>query len=170
MGIPPYRGRFCHGHHSGELVAYALRDIRDDVSDTDKKYKLTPGFDKDAVLYNLYNIKDMLKDKPLIIVEGFKSVWRFYEYGIYNVAAAIGACITPGQLSCIYTHAHKGAILMFDNDKAGVAGTVGAIKNLFAKVNPLIPVFITEVDSSGKGLDPSDLSKEQVYSYLKGII
>lgn len=155
---------------TGELVAYSMRDIRDDVSDSDKKYKITPGFDKDLVLYNLYNIKDVLKYKPVIIVEGFKSVWRLYEYGVKNVVAVMGSSITSGQINLLYTYAHKGCITMFDNDIAGVKGTIKAVKELNNKFNLVAPIFITEVDKEGKGLDPSDLSKEQVYNYLQGLL
>ena len=75
----------------GTLVAYSFRDIRGKVKDDDFKYILSKNFNKDFVLYNLNNARDYLKDKPIIIVEGFKSVWRLYEYEIYNVVAAMGS-------------------------------------------------------------------------------
>ncbi|HLD90902.1 MAG TPA: toprim domain-containing protein [Patescibacteria group bacterium] len=152
----------------GYLVAYSLRDIRDDVSDNKKKYRLTPDFDKDSVLYNLNNIKDLLLIKPLILVEGFKSVWRLYEYGIHNVAAVIGSSVTIGQLNLIMSFAYQGCVLFFDNDPAGILCTSKACEDLNGKIK-VIPQFITEIDEKGKGLDPSDLTKEQVHTYLNGL-
>lgn len=152
----------------GELVAYSLRDIRDDVSDNDKKYKLTPGFNKDSVLYNLWNIRDILSEKPMIVVEGFKSVWRLHEYGIYNVVAIMGSSITPGQINLILSFAYKGCVLFLDNDTPGIIGTVKASEDLGRKIK-VVPQFILETDAEGNGLDPSDLTRQEVYNYLKGL-
>lgn len=150
---------------SGELVAYSLRDIREKVDDEDSKYILTPGFDKDMCLYNLERAQEYTEDWPLILVEGFKSVWRLHEYGIKNVVAVMGSGITEGQQSLLCMFAFKGAVLMFDNDQAGVKGTIKAMSDLGDKMD-IKPVFIQEVDENGKGLDPADLTKEQVYDYL----
>jgi hypothetical protein len=55
---------------------------------------------------------------------------------------------------------------MFDNDVAGVRGTLEAVSSLSDKMK-VIPVFITEVDEkTGKGLDPADLDRETIYKYL----
>lgn len=151
-----------------QLVAYSLRDIRTNVS-SDQKYKLTPGFDKDKVLYNLCNCKELLSNKPLIIVEGFKSVWRLYELGIYNVVACMGSSITTGQAQLLFTHANNGAVLFLDNDLAGATGIGKAYELLKGKLDVSMEV-ITEVDKDGKGLDPADLNKEQIFYYLKNYI
>lgn len=146
----------------GKLVAYSARDIRPDA-DYESKYWITPGLDKDKVLYNLNNIIPV--DHTLIIVEGFKSVWRLYDYGIKNVVAAIGSKLTQGQRNLLCSHALHGAVILFDNDEAGVLGTVDAYENLKDKLD-VYPIFITEVDENDKGLDPADLDKDTVYDYL----
>lgn len=148
----------------GELVAYSLRDIRDNADD-DFKYILTPGFDKQNCLYNLDKAQEYTESMPLIVVEGFKSVWRLYELGIRNVVATMGAGITEGQEALLCTYAFKGAVVMFDNDAAGVTSTIKAMEALKGKLD-VVPVFIQEVDERGKGLDPADLTEEQVYDYL----
>jgi hypothetical protein len=147
-----------------ELIAYSLRDTRDNVDD-DFKYILTPGFNKQGCLYNLNNAQEHGSDLPLIVVEGFKSVWRLHEYGIKNVVATMGAGITEGQQFLLCLYAMKGAVAFFDNDTAGVEGTTSACKDLAGRLD-VRPVFIQEVDENGKGLDPADLTKEQVYEYL----
>jgi DNA primase len=150
----------------GKLVAYSLRDIRPDADD-ESKYILTPGFDKDNVLYNLHRIVPV--DKPIIVVEGFKSVWRLWSYGIETVVAVMGSKVTQGQRSLLYSHALHGVVIFFDNDEPGVLGTVDAFESLKSKID-VSSVFITEVDENGKGLDPADLDQETVYGYLKGWI
>jgi DNA primase len=154
---------------NGRLVAYSLRDTRRDVSDDDFKYVLTSGFDKNSVIYNLDKAKKFVGTKPLIIVEGFKSVWRLYDYGIENVVAIMGSTVTPGQVNLLCQYALSGIVIMFDNDVAGVSGETQAYKDLKNKLDINI-VFITETDERGKGLDPSDLSKEKIDNYLKNYI
>lgn len=146
------------------LLAYSLRDIRSNVDD-EFKYILTPGFDKDRCLYNLNRAHEYGDRLPLIVVEGFKSVWRLYEYGIYNVVCCMGSGITIGQQQLLCIYALKGVVTFFDNDEAGVKGTNSAIGDLGDKLD-VRPVFIQEVDENGKGLDPADLTKEQVHEYL----
>lgn len=154
----------------GDLVAYSLRDIRDD-GNGDFKYIITKGFYKDSVLYNLNNARHLCNNKPLIIVEGFKSVWRLYEYGIENVVCVMGSCITSGQLALLNVYATGGVVIMFDNDSAGVTGCVKAVSDLREEMPDvdIIPIFMTETDDGGKGLDPSDLSKDTIYNYLGSV-
>jgi DNA primase len=156
-----------HDDH-GKLLAYSLRDIREEA-DPFRKYKLTANFDKDQVLYNLYRIKESVGNKPLILVEGFKSVWRLYEYGIYNVVACMGAGITMGQAALLFTYAHSGVVTFFDNDLAG-AEAIGRTYDLLKGRMKMYTEFILETDENGKGLDPADLTKEQVYYYLSNYI
>jgi hypothetical protein len=152
-------------NHKGDLVAYSLRDIRRNV-EYHKKYKLTPGFDKDTVLYNLNNIKDLIQEKILIIVEGFKSVWRLYELGIKNVVACMGSGITTGQVNLLCTYAHQGVCFFFDNDYAG-ASAIGRSFDLLNGKMPLFVEIITEVNEDGEGLDPAELTDEQIFYYMK---
>jgi len=154
---------------SGTLVAYSLRDIRKNSADMDRKYKLTSGFDKNLVLYNLNRIVTTAADTPLIIVEGFKSVWRLYELGIENVVACMGSGITTGQANLLCTYAHAGAVLFFDNDYAGASAIGRSFDLLKGKVKTYAEV-ITEVDEDGEGLDPADLSDEQIFYYLNNYI
>lgn len=150
----------------GVLIAYALRDIVDKAEDH-RKYIFTKGFKGDRVLYNLFNAKEYIKDKPLIIVEGQKSVWKLHEYGINNVVASFGAYLSNRQVNLLYTYAAKGVVMFYDNDIAGIKGSVNASGRLKGKLESA-SVFITEVDNSGKGLDPSDLDEHIVHNYLKG--
>ena len=150
------------------IVGCAFSDTKRSATYKDK-YLFTPNLDKDNIFYNLNNAVKYIEDKPLIIVEGFKSVWRLYKYGIKNVVACMGTSITEGQKQLLMLHAPKGAILMFDNDPPGVKGMIRSIEFIGGKVN-VEAVFITEFDKNGKGLDPADLSKEQIYSYLSDYI
>jgi DNA primase len=150
----------------GKLAAYSLRDTRRNAND-ESKYLITAGFDKDKVLYNLHRIIPL--DGPIIVVEGFKSVWRLHDYGIKNVVAAMGSKVTQGQERLLYTYATQGVVVLFDNDEAGAIGTIDAHEKLKSKLD-VTPIFITETDDFGNGLDPADFDKETAYSYLEDYI
>ena len=88
-----------------------------------------------------------------------------HEYGIKNAVAVMGSEITEGQQFLLCTYALNGIVVMFDNDAAGALGTKNAIATLSDKM-PVRIVAIQEVDDKGKGLDPADLTKDQMYEYL----
>ena len=160
----------------GELVAYSMRDIRENAP-KEHKYILSDGFAKDSVLYNLNNARLFGTDFPIIVVEGFKSVWRLYEYGIYNVVATMGAAITEGQVRLLKAYALKGAAVMFDPDTAGKDGAEGTFdangkilrEGAIHLLKPHMPVDIVKMLPS-EGEDPADLTLEQAYGYLNGYI
>jgi len=147
-----------------DLAGYHLRDVRIDVDD-DYKYIHSRGFDKENVLYNLNKAKEYGKIMPLIVVEGEKSVWRCFDYGIYNVVACMGSSLTHGQANLLRSYALKGVIIMLDSDESGMRGTVNAVNEL-KKDMDVLPIFITEIEDDGKGLGPADLPKEVVCEYL----
>lgn len=148
---------------NSKLVAYSMRDIRRDIEDDDDfKYLLTKYFNKDRILYNLHNAKNYIEDGKLIIVEGFKSVWKLYECGILNVVATMGSGITPGQENLLYKYAINTIIMFYDCDEAGISATIKTYKDFKSKIE-VIPVFIAE-----EGKDPADLDKQNIQNYLKG--
>lgn len=138
----------------GDLKAYSCRDITG-KADEAFKYLLTKGFDKNRVLYNLQRAKEhMGESRTLIVVEGFKSVWKMYMAGYKNVVSCIGSKITPGQQSLLYSYAFE-VILFLDGDAAGVKGTSKALEDMKGKIKT-IPVFFPYENK-----DPGDLNIEE---------
>jgi DNA primase len=132
------------------LRAYSCRDITG-AADEDFKYLLTKHFDKNKVLYNLHRAKNYMgNSRTLIVVEGFKSVWKMYMAGYKNVVSCMGSKITEGQQALLYKHAFK-IILFLDGDAAGLKGTLKALKEMKNKIK-IVPVFFPYKDK-----DPADL-------------
>ena len=153
----------------GLLKAYSLKDTRLNPPDDSYKYIITAGFIKDTVLYNLHNAKIYGNIVPLIVVEGFKSVWRLYDYGIYNVVCTMGSFISPGQIELLKIYASKGVIIMYDADKAGRIGALSGKASLEHIGLPVIDIDITSVVA--KETDgPAELSSEIIYGYLNEYI
>jgi DNA primase len=145
----------------GVLKAYSCRDITG-KADEDYKYLLTKGFDKDKVLYNLNNAKKHMGEKrSLIIVEGFKGVWRCHMAGYKNTVACMGSRITTGQQSLLYSNAFT-IILLLDWDDAGIKGVAKAVKDMKGKIN-IIPKFFPL-----PGKDPGDGSIEDIQCIIGG--
>jgi len=143
----------------GKLVAYSCRDITD-KAEYDYKYLLTEGFEKDLVLYNLYHAKKFSgESKTIIVVEGFKSVWKLYMADFKNAVACMGSRITEGQRNLLYSTAFN-VVTLFDGDESGIKGTLNAIEEMKGKIN-LIPLFLPYADK-----DPADYSIEELQSII----
>lgn len=144
----------------GKLAAYSCRDITD-KAEYDYKYLLTEGFEKDLVLYNLHRAKNFAgKSKTIIVVEGFKSVWKLYMADFKNAVACMGSRITEGQRNLLYSTAFN-VITLFDGDESGIKGTLNAIEEMKGKIN-LIPLFLPYADK-----DPADYTIEELQHIIK---
>lgn len=122
-----------------------------------RKYLLTGDMAAGDILYNLNNAKNTKADY-IIVVEGFKAVWRLHEYGYDNVVCCMGSLLKPNQVKLLI-QTLKRAVLFLDPDTAGIQGTIITNKK-FSNMVPLIPLF-SEFDR-----DPADLTKEEVDSVL----
>jgi len=161
---------------NNKLVAYSLRDIRKNAP-KEWKYILSEGFIKDKTLYNLNKARVFGTELPLIVVEGFKSVWRFHEYGLYNTIAIMGSNITQGQVDLLRAYAIKGVILMLDPDSAGIEGMEGK-KDQFGRLlregaTQILSRYMNVVEvrmDPALGEDPAELTLNQAYGYLNEYI
>jgi DNA primase len=142
----------------GVLKAYSCRDITGEADEA-YKYILTKKFNKDKVLYNLNNAKDV--SKTLIVVEGFKSVWKLDMAGYKNAVACMGSRITEGQQNLLYSHAFN-VILLLDGNEAGVKGTAKAAEDMKGKIN-IRPIFFPHVKR-----DPGDLDVDELREIIGG--
>lgn len=89
----------------------------------------TPVFNKSRTLYGL-NYARLAKSDSIILVEGYMDVIALYQYGIKNVAAALGTSFTQGHAGLLKRF--KEAIILFDGDEAGVRAALRAIPYLYS--------------------------------------
>jgi len=123
-------------NEQGELVAYAGRWPADTGwPDGSQKYALPPGFKKSKVLFNLHRAREHAAE-GLIVVEGYFTVFEFFERGRRNVVALMGSTMSAEQERLIVeTVGPKGRVLIaLDNDDAGRRGSEDAVKRLSSKV------------------------------------
>ena len=118
----------------GNLVAYAGRWPGDPPEST-SRYSFPPNFRKSLVLFNLHRARDHATE-GLIVVEGFFTVFEFYQRGRRNVVALMGSSMSTAQERLIVeTVGTKGRVLLaLDNDEAGRKGSEDAVNRLKSKV------------------------------------
>jgi DNA primase len=130
------QNRICIPIHNelGELVAYAGRSPGD-PPEGEGKYRFPPNFKKSLVLFNLHRAREHATE-GLIIVEGFFTVFEFYQRGRRNVVALMGSSMSTAQERLIVeTVGPKGRVLLaLDNDEAGRKGSEDAVNRLRSQV------------------------------------
>jgi hypothetical protein len=130
--------RICipiHNTH-GQLVAYAGRWPTDTGwPEGSQKYALPPGLKKSYLLFNLHRAREHATE-GLIVVEGFFTVFEFWERNRKNVVALMGSSMSKEQERLIVeTVGPKGRVLLaLDNDEAGRKGSEDARNRLSSQV------------------------------------
>jgi DNA primase len=121
-------------NEQGELVAYAGRSPGEPLAG-EGKYKFPPNFHKSLVLFNLHRAREHATE-GLIVVEGFFTVFEFFQRGRKNVVALMGSSMSTEQERLIVeTVGPKGRVLLaLDNDEAGRTGSADAVNRLRSQV------------------------------------
>lgn len=116
---------------TGMLVAYAGRRLKEEDIEKHGKYKLPKGFHKELVLYSFHRAKEAMHSTGLILVEGFFTAMKLYEYGFTNVVAAMGSDVSEAQTELLAQSPE--VIILFDGDEAGRRGGEAASEALKAR-------------------------------------
>ena len=123
-------------NEQGELVAYAGRWPADaGWPEGSDKYMIPPGFRKSHVLFNLHRAREHATE-GLIVVEGFFTVFEFFQRGRKNVVALMGSSMSAEQERLIVEAVGpKGRVLLaLDSDEAGRKGSEDAVNRLRSQV------------------------------------
>ena len=114
--------------YRGNVIGFGARVL----DDSSPKYLNSPDtliFNKRQNLYGLNFARKEIKDRSIILVEGYMDLISLYQYGIKNVVATLGTALTDGQGSLIKRYADT-AIISYDSDEAGIKATLRAIEIL----------------------------------------
>lgn len=155
--------RVCFPIHNvnGELVAYSGRWASDSLPEDVPRYLLPKGFEKSKVLFNLHRVIEKRESHPnfdtVVIVEGFWSVMRLHGEGIPCVST-FGDSISKDQVERLAQNGFKNALLIFDGDEGGRAGTEQSLPLLSEQL-------FTKVIHLGDGIKP-DVMDNQLVSEL----
>lgn len=152
-------------NQEGRLLGYAGR-VTDDAVATEEnpRYRLPSRrerngtvyeFRKTLFLYNGHRLKTCRE--PLIVVEGFPSVWWLTQNGFVRVAATMGSECSDEQAELILSLVPPdGQVwIMPDGDKAGERFA----QSLLVRLSPYRLIRWAKLD---EGQQPTDLSKEDL--------
>ncbi len=140
-------------NHSGKVVAFAGRILEDSNL---PKYINSPEssiFKKGSTLFGFYQARDsILKEKKVIIVEGYFDVISLHQHGFRTAVAPMGTSLTENHAKVIKRYSES-PILAFDGDNAGRKATIRSA-GIFLQLG--LEPFICQLP---KGEDPDSLSK-----------
>ncbi|NLK93943.1 MAG: DNA primase [Clostridiales bacterium] len=114
---------------SGKVIGFGGRVL----DDSKPKYLNSPEtmiFHKGVNLYGLnFAIKNTVKDRMFIIVEGYMDCISLHQYGITNAVASLGTALTTQQARLLKRYADK-VIISYDADVAGQTATLRGLEIL----------------------------------------
>ena len=111
--------------YRGNVIGFGGRVLDDSLP----KYLNSPDsliFNKRLNLYGLNFARKEIKDRTVILVEGYMDLISLYQYDIKNVVATLGTALTEQQGHLIKRYADT-AIISYDSDDAGVKATLRGI-------------------------------------------
>ncbi|WP_457680380.1 DNA primase [Thermovibrio sp.] len=141
-------------NHSGKVVAFAGRALKEDSS---PKYINSPEsrfFKKGSLLYGFYQSKDeIIKKRQVVIVEGYFDVISLHGAGFCNCVAPMGTSLTESHCRFIKRYSSS-PVLLFDGDGAGRKATLRSAELFFKLgVEPLVVQL-------PQGEDPDSLARK----------
>ncbi len=134
------------------------------------KYINSPNsiiFQKSDILYGISHLqRDILKDNPLLIVEGYIDVISIFQSKVAQAVAPLGTAITVSQIESIWKK-NKKPVVCLDGDVAGE----NAAWRFINKVLPIIKTgFEIKFAWLPKNMDPDEMlnnSKEEFVHIIK---
>ncbi|MCK9267898.1 MAG: DNA primase [Alkaliphilus sp.] len=112
----------------GDIVGFGGRVIDDSMP----KYLNSPEtqvFNKSNILYGLNFARKNIKDRQIILVEGYMDVIALHQAGFKNAVASLGTSLTGYQGKLLKKYCDE-IIICFDGDEAGEKATMRSLDTL----------------------------------------
>ncbi|MEK7282077.1 MAG: DNA primase [Chloroflexota bacterium] len=124
----------------GKIAGFGGRTL-DEASPRYLNSPASPVFNKNSLLYGLYEAKEAIrKEDQTILVEGYIDVVIAHQHGFKNVVATMGTALTEKQFLSLKKLCHN-FILALDADPAGLHATLRgvevAVRSLEERVQPI---------------------------------
>ncbi len=142
--------------YRGNVIGFGGRVLDDSLP----KYLNSPDtiiFNKRHNLYGLNFARKEIKDRSVVLVEGYMDLISVYQYGVKNVVATLGTALTEQQGILIKRYVDT-AIISYDSDEAGIKATLRAIE------------ILTKLDINVKVLNLRDSKDPDEYIRKYGVI
>ena len=164
--IDRFRNRlmFPIHNHTSKIIAFAGRAL--DPADKAKYMNSpeTPIYNKSKIFYGLWKTKEhILKEKNVIIVEGYMDFLKMYQSGFKNIVAISGTSFTQDHGNQIKRLTSK-VTLLYDGDNAG---RKAAIRAGYLCLKYGIEPTITDIPNN---MDPDDWIESSTIENIKNKI
>ncbi len=137
----------------GDVIAFGGRCL----DGSEPKYLNSPEtelFQKRLTVYGVERLRELKRDEPVLVMEGYTDVIMATQVGVRGAVATLGTSLTQDHVRLLARYAER-VILVYDGDRAGNAATVRAIPLLLGRGLDLRVVLLPG------GQDPCDFFLER---------
>ena len=145
----------------GHLVAYAGR-WPGEPPEGEAKYKLPAHFHKSRVIFNLHRAGKLVKEKGMILVEGFFDCFKVHQAGFPNACALMGSDLGERQRELLVEVLGQAGriVLWFDEDDAGQRCLEACLRHLSTRL------LVEVVRLPTEGAQPDQLGEAAIRQIL----
>ena len=111
----------------GELGGFGSRAL-DESTPKYLNTGRTPVFDKGRLLYSLYLARESVRQKGVVIVEGYMDAIMAHQHGFDNVVASMGTALTEHQVAEV-RRLTSNVTMALDADAAGQQATLRSLES-----------------------------------------
>lgn len=124
----------------GRVVGFGGRSLKEGQMPKYLNSSDSPIFNKSNILYGLNHARRaILKERFVIVVEGYMDVLMLHQFGIENVVGVLGTSLTQQHIRLI-RRLTSDAILCFDSDLAGENASLRSME-LFLESDMIVRVL-----------------------------
>lgn len=155
-------------NHTGNIIGFSGRSLS---AKSDVKYlntEATDIFKKEEIFYNLFRVKDLIKNDSIYLCEGYMDVIALYRIGIKNAIALMGLNLSDFQIEKLKEQKWlKKIYLCLDNDEPGINYSTKIAEKLLGKGFEIW--FIKPYDKNYKDIDElvNNLDLDEVRKVIK---
>ncbi len=147
-----FRGRiiFPISNQSGDVIAFGGRVLDPEGVPKYLNSPETPLFSKRRTLYGLHEaLPQVRRSGRLLLLEGYMDVIGAHQHGVDWAVAPLGTNLTQEHAGIVKRYA-KDAVVMFDDDRAGIQASVKAAETFMAAG------LYVRLANLGTGQDPDE--------------
>lgn len=139
----------------GELGGFGGRAL-DDATPKYLNSPRTPVFDKGRILYALHLAKEPVRQKGVVVVEGYMDAIMAHQHGFNNVVASMGTALTADQVAEIRRLTGQ-VVMALDPDAAGQQATIRSLATSWEVFQKLV----AGRDNRARGKEPIIFQRQE---------
>ncbi len=113
---------------SGRVAGFGSRALDDSIAAKYVNTPRTPVFDKSRILYAMYLAKEPVRQRGVVVVEGYMDAIMAHQHGFDNVVASMGTAVTEQQVAQVRRLTSQ-VTMALDGDAAGQNATLRSLES-----------------------------------------